>query len=262
MNFFRIIAEKPSLQPPTIFELGAFPITSSFLTLVFIILLLTVYLFFLNRKLSEKPTKLQIVSEMLYEGLLKLVDQITGNRRYSERISPLILAIFIFVGLSNLVGFIPGLTNITWDGKEVFRSPTSDFNTTFSLALGVLLLVQFESIRDWGFFGYLGRFFQFKGLWNGFRQGLGEGLMAIVNFLLGLLDIVSEIAKVISLSVRLFGNIFAGETMAIIILGGLAYGLPAVWMAMSMFTGLVQAIVFGALSAAYYTMAMKQSESL
>lgn len=74
------------------------------------------------------------------------------------------------------------------------------------------------------------------------------------------MDIISEIAKVISLSFRLFGNIYAGQVMAVIIMGALAYALPAVWSSLGILFGLVQAIVFGSLVAAYYMIALKPPE--
>ncbi len=250
----------PNLQPSTVFEIFGWPVTSSLMMIWVVMLLVIVFVVVLNVTLKLVPGKTQNIFEMLYEAMLGLIDQITRKREISEKIFPIIASLFIFVGLSNLVSFIPGLTSITYNGSEVLRSPTSDFNTTFSIALAMMILVQVQSIRDWGLFGYIGRYIQIKPLIQGFKQGIGPGLNAVINFLIGLLDIVSEIAKVISLSMRLFGNIYAGEILMVIILGGLAYGLPAVWMGMSMFTGIIQALVFGALIAAYYTISLKEED--
>ena len=84
--------------------------------------------------------------------------------------------------------------------------------------------------------------------------------MGIINFLIGLLDIITEVARVISLSIRLFGNMFAGEMLTVIILGFVAYGLPVVWMSMSLLVGVIQAMVFGSLTAAYYMLAVQNIE--
>ncbi len=261
-EWLRITAEKPSLQPDILFYLGNFPITSSVITSFVIVLLVLIAGFYLRKKVSLIPSKWQIAVESLYDSTLKLVDQITANRKYSEKIFPLIAALFLYIGIANLISLTPGLTAFSIDGKELFRSPTSDFNTTFALALAMLILVQIESIRDWGVWGYFTRFVQIPQLVNSFKQGIGAGMVGIVNFFIGLLDAVSEVAKVVSLSVRLFGNMYAGEILMIIIMAGFAYFLPAVWVGMSIFVGIVQAIVFGALVAAYYTIAMKGAEEV
>jgi len=256
MNFLQVAGDIPSLQPPVLFHIGSWPITSS-LMLIWLILLLTIVVVrVLFKILSLRPGIYQNIFEVLYESMLKLVDQITSSRKISEKIFPLIATLFLFIGVSNLITLIPGLTSLTYNGKEIFRSPTTDFNTTFALALAMLILIQVQSIRDWGIFGYIGRFIQIKPLILSFKQGLGAGLTAFINFLIGFLDIVSEIAKVVSLSMRLFGNIFAGEVLTVIIMAGLAYALPAVWMAMGILTGVVQALVFGSLVAAYYTISL------
>ena len=89
-----------------------------------------------------------------------------------------------------------------------------------------------------------------------------EGFIAFIEFLIGLLDIFAELAKVVSLSFRLFGNMFAGEVLAVLILGSLAYLLPALWLSMSILFAAVQAIVFGALAAVYYTLSLKPEDNM
>ncbi len=260
MGWLRVLAEKPNLQPDILFYLGPFPITSSILTSFVIVILVFLAAVVIRKKISLIPSGWQIAVESLYESTMRLVDQITGARKYSERIFPLIAALFLYIGIANLISLIPGLTAFSVSGKELFRSPTSDFNTTFGLALAMLILVQIASLRDWGVWGYFTRFVQIPQLIASFKQGIGAGMVGIVNFFIGLLDAVSEVAKVVSLSVRLFGNMYAGEILMVIIMGGIAYFLPAVWIGMSIFVGVVQAIVFGALVAAYYTIAMKSTE--
>jgi len=256
--FFRLAGEIPNIQPETIFSIAGFPVTNSLLMINLITLLLIIFLIWFNKVLKIKPGKVQVVVEMFMNAVINLLDQITGKREVSKKIFPMISALFVFIGMSNLIGSIPGLTSITIDNVSLFRTPTTDFNTTFSIATSLLILIQLQSIVDWGLFGYIGRFIQLKGIWQGFRTGIGEGMVSIINFLIGLLDIISEIAKVVSLSVRLFGNIYAGEILMVIIMGGLAYALPAVWLGMGLFTGTIQALVFGALIAAYYGTALKE----
>ena len=219
-----------------------------------------VFSYFVFKKISVSPAKWQIVYEAVYEFCYDLVDKITGSPQITKKIFYLIASLFIFIGLSNLLGiFLPFLGSFTYKEVPIFRSPTTDFNVTFSLASAMIIIIQFSSIKKKGIFGYLEEFIKIREVFKGFKEGLNAGLMGIINFLVGLLDIVSEFAKIISLSMRLFGNMFAGEMLAVVLLGFLAYGLPAVWMSMNIFVGFVQAIVFGALTAAYYSLAVKET---
>jgi F-type H+-transporting ATPase subunit a len=140
------------------------------------------------------------------------------------------------------------------------RTPTSDFNTTFGLAIAMVLLIQFLTIRKHGMIKYLGKYFQFKKVWQGFRKGISAGAVATIEFFVGLLDIVSEFAKIISLSLRLFGNMYAGTVLATILLGALAFILPSLWLGMSLLFAVVQAMVFGSLVAAYYSIAVQDEK--
>lgn len=256
-GLLRIKRDIAPISSEAVFSIYGYPITNTTLMLVLIVGLVIVAAFVLNRNLRQIPGKFQNVIEFFYEGILKLVTQITGNRERSEKVFPLIGTLFVFIFVSNFIGLIPGLGSLSYDGVGMFRTPTSDFNTTFSIALAMVLLLQVISIKEWGIFAYLGKFFQFHLVIRGFRKSFGEGFNAIVNFFIGLLDIVGEVAKVVSLSLRLFGNMYAGDVLATIIIGGIAYGIPALWMSMNMLAAVVQTLVFSFLVTAYYTLAIK-----
>ncbi|MDD5172908.1 MAG: F0F1 ATP synthase subunit A [Patescibacteria group bacterium] len=261
MNPIQIVAEKPNIAPEIIFNIGSFPVTNSLIMTWLIILIIIAICFFTSKKLKLKPGSKQNIIEILYQGIYGLIDQTTGDKKYTKKLLYLIAPLFIFIGLANLLGIIiPFLSSITYKGMSVFRTPTTDFNITVSLALAMILLIQWVSIRKRGLFSHFLKYFQFHEIIKGFGKGINAGIMGIINFILGLMDIITEFARIISLSVRLFGNIFAGETLAIIILGGLAYILPSVWMAMNLFTGTIQAMVFGCLTTAYYMLAVKETE--
>lgn len=260
MNFFQVHREISPVGPEVITTIGGIPIANSFLLILIIILLFAIFGYYAVRRFKLVPTGMQNVVEMLYESMLNLTSQITVSRKLSERVFPLIGALFVYIGVANVIGLIPGVTSFTYNEVPIFRTPTSDFNTTFGLALAMMILIQIESIRDYGFFGYIGRFIRIKELIVGFKKGVKDGALALVDFFIGLLDIIAEAAKVISLSFRLFGNMFAGEVLAILILGALAYLLPSLWLSLNLLFAVVQAIVFGALVAAYYTLAVKPEE--
>lgn len=261
MNWFRFEREITDINPSFVFSIGDFNFANTTLYLFFIALVLFVFLFSIRKKIRLIPSKWQSIIEIVYEGLLTLVRQITGSDYHARKVFPIIGSIFLFIGFANYSGLIPGLTSITYDGMSIFRTPTSDFNTTFALAFGSVFVLNIVSISEWGFFGHLGKFFKFKEIFVGFKKSIGAGSMAIVDFLLGLLDIIGEFAKIISLSLRLFGNMYAGEVLMTILIGSLAYVVPSIWFAMSMLSALVQAIVFGSLVTVFYMLAIKSDSS-
>jgi len=262
MSIIQIEANRPTINSDTIFNIGGvYPVTNSFLMACLITLIIAGLSYFISKNFKTIPNKFQNVVEIIYDAMHGLINQITGDEKIAKKIFYLIASLFIFIGFSNLLGLvIPFLGSFTYEGKSIFRTPTTDFNTTVSLALAMVLIIQASSIKKWGFLKHMSNYFKFHEIINGFKKGIGSGMMGIVNFLIGLLDIISEFAKVLSLSFRLFGNMFAGETLAVVLLGFLAYILPVSWMAMNIFTGFIQAMVFGSLTAAYYSLAVKGSE--
>jgi F-type H+-transporting ATPase subunit a len=239
---------------------GNFKITSSTFTSFFILILFILFSIFVIKKYKIKPNKSQSIVEILIESMSNFITQITGHEKYTKVLFPLIAAIFLYVGISNLISLIPIITSVTIGDISIIRSPTADFNTTIGLALSSVILINIIGMRDWGFFGHLGKFFKFKELYIGFKGGIKSGMMAFIDFLIGLLDIIGEIAKIASLSLRLFGNMYAGEILALLILGAFAYVIPLLWTAMSLLSAIIQALVFGSLVTAYYMLAIKIKE--
>ncbi|MDP3881115.1 MAG: FoF1 ATP synthase subunit a [bacterium] len=252
-DFLRRQSEVPDVSPDVVFEIFGWPISNSALQIFFILILVILFNFLVVRKFKVHPTsRVQHFAEWFYNTMVRFVQSITGSEQKARDIMPIVLSLFVFVGLANLINFIPGLTSITYNGVSIFRTPTSDFNTTFSMAATLIIFIQFAAIKRAGIFSYIGKFFQFKQIFQGFKKSIGEGFIAMIGFFVGLLDIISELAKMFSLSLRLFGNIYAGEVLLVVIFGALAFALPSLWMSLSLFFGVIQAIVFGALAAAYY----------
>ncbi|MCB9805553.1 F0F1 ATP synthase subunit A [Candidatus Nomurabacteria bacterium] len=256
----KIIREIPGLDPNIVFHLFGYPIASSTLMIGIIIILFVLFAFYIRKKFDIRPSFIQTAFEMVYEGLLDLVSNITQDSRRTKMVFPVIGSMMIYLILANLIDLTPGLPDIEYNGAGIFSSPTADFNTTFGLALASVIIINFISMREWGFFSYLGNFFKFKDVYLGFRKSIGDGFIAIIEFLIGLLDIVGEATKVISLSLRLFGNMYAGKVLTIILFSGIAFIIPSVWFAMNLFVGVLQGIVFASLVAAYYTLAVKPPE--
>jgi len=256
-QILRIKTDLPDVNPDIMFTVFGYPVANSTLMLILIALIILIGAIVLNKGIKIIPGGFQNLTELIYDYLVTLVSSVTGSRKIAEKIFPVIGTIFIFVFLSNLMTVIPLIGEITFKGVPIFRPPTTDFNTTFSLALVMVVSIQLISIRDYGILGYIGKFIKIKGLYQGAKKGVGEFVLALIDFAIGFLDIISEVAKVVSLSLRLFGNMYAGQVLATVILAGFAYGLPAIWMVMGTLSVVVQTLVFALLVTAYYTISVK-----
>jgi F-type H+-transporting ATPase subunit a len=122
--------------------------------------------------------------------------------------------------------------------------------------VAVIIWTQVYSIQKFNIFGHINKYVKVTTVINGFKQGIGPGMLSIIDFLIGLLDIVSELAKSLSLSIRLFGNMFAGELLSGIVLSAFALVAPVPLMLLALFTGFLQALVFGALTSSYFGLAL------
>jgi F-type H+-transporting ATPase subunit a len=255
-SLFRLDRQPTDVAPPTLDTVAGIPLTNTLFTAFLITVVLVVFSLYWRHRFRLVPGWFQNMIEMLYEQMLRLVEQITNDRSQAKTILPVIAAMFVYISLANVLTILPGLQSITIDGQTLLRAPTSDINLPLALALASMLIIQVLAVKAHGLLGYTGQFLRFRELVDGFSGGLKSGGIALVKFFVGLLDIIAEVAKTISLSFRLFGNMFAGELLAVLVLGAFAYGLPALWMSMNLLFSVVQALVFGALVAGYYTLAV------
>lgn len=260
MDFLSIKRNIPGIEPIFLFDIFGFPISASTFMTFLIILIFVVFAIVAVKSFKKIPTSFQVFFEIIYEGIIDMLDEVTNSKKRSKIIFPLIASMFLYLLIANLIGLIPGISELTINGKQMFQTTTADFNTTFGLALASVIVINIISIKEWGIFPFLGKFFKVKEVIKGFKKGPGEGAMSLVDLFVGVLDIVGEIAKVISLSIRLFANMYAGQILAIILLGAFAYIVPGIWYGMNIFVGALQAMVFAVLVAAYYMLAIKPDE--
>ena len=221
-----------SLQPEYIGSVLGWPITNTFITSVVVTVLLSVTsLIFRHRHRNTLLS--QGITVIVFE-LLKLTDAVTESRQLTKKILPLIVTFFLFIATANLITLLPGFLGslyvITPTGKfSILRSPNSDLTTTVALALWSVLAIQFFSWQALGWRKYLGRFFNISGP---------------VKFILGFFEIIAEGVKVLSFSFRLFGNMFAGEVLLLVIAFLLPYIIPLPFMVLEVFVGIIQAFIF------------------
>ncbi len=260
-SILRVHEEIPTIAAPTLGSVGPFTIATSSITILFITILL-IALCVAVSKSKLIPGKFQNLMEVLYEQIAAFITSIVGTKEKAKVVIPYVGALMVYLLVANLLPMMPGISgfSVVIDGEHVplFRGATTDFNTTFGLAMAVVLTMQIVGMRQQGVFGYLSHFIQIKQVVTGFRKGMGEGSVAIIGFLVGLIEIISELAKMLSLSLRLFGNLFAHEVLTVILLGAFAFGVPAIWMGMGVLVGVVQSIVFVALVTVYYSLVLKK----
>lgn len=225
--------EEISLKAQQIFSIGSFNVTNSlFLTLIVSLILITFAIFFRGR-IKMIPGKLQGAVEIGAEGLLGLMESTLGSFEKAEKYFPLIATIFIFILASNLLGVFPGVGSVTLENNganvPLFRSPAADLNFTLAFAVISVIVTNIFGMASVGAFKHLGKYFNFKGP---------------IDFFVGILEIISEIAKIISLSFRLFGNVFAGEVLLTIIFFLVPYVVPLPFLFLEIFVGMIQAFIF------------------
>lgn len=261
-SFLHVIEEIPSINAPILGDIGPITIATSTVT----VMLITLIFVALTIKVSRAkliPSKFQVVLEMFYGAVADFITSIVGDKERAKKIIPYVGALMTYLIVANLLPMVPGVASFYVTGSEgqhipLFRGATTDFNTTFGLALAVIVIMQFVGMKEQGIGGYLSHFIQIKQVIRGFRKSFGEGMVSIIGFFVGLIEIISEVAKILSLSLRLFGNMFAHEVLTVILLGAFAIAVPAIWMGMGLLVGVVQSIVFVALVTVYYSLVLKK----
>lgn len=262
-SLLHVHEDLPSIIAPTLGSVGPLTIATSTITIIFITFLFIWLCRFVSRA-KLIPSRFQHLLEMFYEQVVSFIISLVGDEKVAKRIVPYVGAILLYLLVSNLLFMIPFLSAfyVTIGGEHVqlFRGNTTDFNTTFGMALAVIVILQIVGVREQGLLNYLGHFIKIKEVVNGFKKSIGAGFMSFMSFFVGLIEIISEIAKILSLSLRLFGNMFAHELLTVILLGAFSFVLPVIWMGFGLLVGVVQSIVFISLITVYYSMVLKKEE--
>ncbi len=276
--FFNAPPPHVELAAEALLENGPKWFTNGLLTTLLVDLIIILMAVFAVSRMKEVPGAWQNIVEMLVEGMWNLTQSIAGHgSANSRKFFPWVITIFIFVLVSNYIGLLPGFGSIgiyhspaeshaqtelgnqlamaggeavavaaaAEEGKPVlvplFRSPSADLNMTLALALISVFMTQFFGVQALGI-RYFTKFFK-----NPFKDGMG----AVVGFF----ELIAEISKIISFSFRLFGNIFAGEVVLLVMAFLVTFLLPSIFYGLELFIGFIQALVFMLLTLAFFTMA-------
>ncbi len=243
----------PTLAPEVLTTIGNIPITNTMVNAWLAIVIFLILGIVIKRKASIKPGKFQNSAEFFLEGLLGYFDQVTGDRKKTLRFLPLTGSIFFFILLSNWLGLMPGTGSITVGHNFLFRPANTDLNLTVAMALTAVIGSHIFGLITIGVFAHINKFIQLGTFVKSFKKGPVAVFTAIIELAVGLIEIVSEIAKVISLSLRLFGNVFAGEVLITVIASLVGFLVPTPFMLLELLVGIIQAAVFSMLALVYMT---------
>ncbi len=265
-NIVTEIHHEPTLYAEPIFFIGSFPVTNALLTSWLAVAIIVIAAVMLRRRLARIPHGIQNYAEVMLEGALSLADSVTTDRRRSMQFMPLVFSFFIFILLSNWLGILPGVGSIGFVHNDhgalslvpLFRGVTADLNTTLALSLIAVIATHIFGVVLVGARHHWGRFLNVETLLTIPREVFKKKnytalIVNPINFGVGLIEAVGELAKVASLSFRLFGNVFAGEVLLGAMAAILAYGLPIPFLMLEILVGLIQALIFAMLVLVFMT---------
>lgn len=239
-----------SLAAEKLFTVGDFlPVTNSLMTTWIVMIFVTFLALIATAKVSLVPTGLQSVFEIMIEGIWNLFESVLGEK--TKHYFTLLTTLFIFIIFLNWAGLLPGVGTIGFfheeEGEKVlvplFRGGTADLNTTIALASISVVMIQISGFMSLGL-GYLKKFIN---------------LSNPISFFVGILEMISEVSRIISFSFRLFGNIFAGEVLLTVIAFFIPLLAPLPFIGLELFVGFIQALVFSMLTAVFLSLATQKA---
>jgi len=265
------VQHEATLFAEPIFHVGNFNITNSLLNSWMAVIILVVFFVAVGKKIAKVPKGIQNIFEIILEEALKLADSVTGDRKKSENFLPITLSLFLFILINNWLGILPGIGTIgfveTEGGHSVFvplfRGGTADLNTTLALALFAVVASHVLGVIAVGTWNHFNKFIHLKAFLSipgKIRKDVSIVLVNPIKIFVGLVEIIGEIAKVASLSFRLFGNIFAGEVLLASMMALFAFILPLPFMFLEIIVGLIQALIFAMLTLVFMTIATTNEE--
>lgn len=260
------------IKPDVIFTIPGInlQITNTLLCTWIVIITLLVLVLLARRRRDLVPRGFQNLAEWGVEGLSNLVEGVAGKEK-GRKFLPLVATLFLFILFCNLMDVVPGVDSIGTVNAPVlhpvnlgfihllfgndsgsltpwFRPPTTDLNLTFAMALVVVVVCQIVGFATLGAGMHLGKYFKFRELFT-------HGASGPIEFFVGLVEIITEISRLLSFAFRLFGNIFAGSAV-LAVFGFLTVGLGnVIFIPLELFVAFVQALVFALLTLVFLEMA-------
>jgi F-type H+-transporting ATPase subunit a len=248
--FFAAEGIHVSVKAETIFSIGGLDITNSMILGVLGYLLVLAWLGFVAHKAKNDKAKRGFFSRLAiwcYMGLYKVCKEAIPNQKIRNIVAPFAISLFFYIALQYYVGLLPIVGEaLTWNGTPLLRGPDADLNLTFGLAILAIIMIQIVATIKHGWRGNIGRYIK-----NPFKSPIG--------FFEGVLELIAEFSRLVALSMRLFGNVFAGEILLIIVSWLTSFVSPVILPFLyifEMFIGGIQAFVFFSLTVAFTGLAI------
>ncbi|PIP56242.1 ATP synthase F0 subunit A [candidate division WWE3 bacterium CG22_combo_CG10-13_8_21_14_all_39_12] len=240
-----------SIAAETLFHLGPIAVTNALVTAVIVTILLSIFAFLAHRAFqSEKPTMFTTFVEQVIAFFYDLTESIAGKN--APVFFPLIMTFFLFIIIANWFGLLPGIAGfgveVIENGEHavvpLFRAATTDLNTTIALALISVGVTQYYGFKFLGVKKHLSKYFNADGM----------------NSFVGILEFVGVFSGILSFAFRLFGNIFAGEVLLVVMGSLIPLVLPIPFLGLELFVGFIQATVFAVLTLVFMSIAVESHE--
>ena len=233
-----------SLAAEKILVIAGFGITNSLFATWVVMGILFIFSYRVTRKMTLTPGYAQSIAELVIGGFYDFFASVVGHK-HIKKFFPLIISFFLFIIIANWFGLLPGVGTIGFfkeagEFVPLLRGPTADLNTTLALAIVSIVAIQYFGFKTVGKH-YSSRFLNFSDP---------------IYFFLGILEIVSEVSKIISFAFRLFGNIFAGEVLLAVMAFLIPFIVPLPFLGLEIFVGFIQALVFSMLTAVFLQVAI------
>lgn len=249
MQIFAAEGPHISIAPDTLFHIGSWPITNSQL-LGLIGTLLVFWMLWATAKAVKNGSRSRGAHMIMwfFENLYDTTVEVIGDRHIARKVVPLAVTIVFFFIVNNWLGLLPIVGPVTYNGLPLLRGVAADLNTTFAIALISIATAQIWAMKRRGFFGNIGRYINFH---------------SPLHFAEGLLDLIAEFSRTAALSLRMFGNVFGGEVLLVVIAFLTSYAaaiaLPAFYL-LELFVGAVQAYVFYMLTIVFISLGLPNPE--
>jgi F-type H+-transporting ATPase subunit a len=247
---------------PTLFHIGPLPVTNSMIYTWIVGALIFVVVRSGTKKMREIPSGTQNAVEAAVEGLEELTRGLL-EPKVARWVFPLAATFFLFIVMSNLMGLLPGVGSIGWGHPAtdsalpfaiehaetpLFRPPTADANMTVAMAAVFFIMSSFWALKYNGPFGLVKHIFGVKGGMKGWMVAP----LALIFIFIGMIEVISICIRPVALAMRLYGNIYGGESVLTIMLTNSPLGLGALpFYFLELLVAVVQALVFTLLSIAF-----------
>ncbi|MBI2853205.1 MAG: F0F1 ATP synthase subunit A [Chloroflexi bacterium] len=256
----------PELPAEVIFHLLGFPVTNSIIAAWITVIFLVAFSFLATRRLELVPGRRQAIVELVLEGLLNFCNSVAGEKN-GRRFFPIVATIFLFVAFNAWLSLLPGYGSILVITGEhevhLLRGANTDINTPLGVAIISFVFIEFMGLSSLGI-RYLGKFIavgsllnSIKLLFTGHVKAAVSGLFTgLINIFVGLLEGLSEFIRIISFTLRLFGNMTAGEILLLVAMFLIPWVFALPFYGLELLVGLIQAFIFASLTLVFMTVAV------